>query len=578
MPEDTQDTIVSQRQSLTYEAKDLDLISAIDKAIQESNEIKAEMDSQGAINKAYWKNGSAKDEKIHPKRSRAKVNRIFTDTETLIPLITSEIPEGVVVGTDDNNIKYSVQKALKIVYESKYKMKHKFQTLARHWILFKVGIMKYRWDKDKKFVTENVLPRKVGFDKRATSFENCEYIWEEMEDTVEGLMDKFKNKKKELETRFGKDNLKSKVKYIEFWGGNGEWLVWKLQEIVLEKIKNPNFDYENPENNLFVKPQFPYLILSVFNNGDNTSLYDETSLIEECIPTQDGVNQLERQILDLNEGRKRVWAFDSTAVNKNVQQQLVDETGDLAVSYDGKFNPNAVAQVQAGIPDASMQNNLLHLLAEIDNIFGTHPTTKGEQAGSETARGRQLLMTGDVGRLDPIVSNLEDVCEEWYNAYLHMHKVYADNSETITDGKETFILDFSQIPGGIRIMVQKGTTLPTDEKTKHDQAVALSQAGLMSPKSLYEEIGYPNPDAYYKELVDWLTLTGKIAPPQVMPQGEQLPQEEGQPAQEGQQDQGAQQLQKVQAILQSPQFQQLTDQEQQQYLQEAKQIVATINQ
>jgi hypothetical protein len=586
-----QETVVSERTSLTYDANDLDLISAIDKAIQESKTVKTDIDKQGEINRSFWRRGSAVDEKIHPKRSKAKVNRIFTDVETLIPLVTSEVPEGMVVGTDDNTLKCNIQESLKIEYESGYKMKQKFQRLMRHWMIYKIGILKYRWDNAKdKFVTENVLPKRMGFDKRATSWENCEYAWEELEDPLEKVIEKFPKKKKDLELKFGKDNPKSKVHYFEFWGGTGKWVVWRLQEIILDKLLNMNFDYDNPENNIFKEPEFPYLTLNVFNLGDDTSLYDETSFIEESIPAQEGVNSLERMFINLNEGRQRVWAFDTTAVNQKVQQQLVDETGDLAVAYNGKFNPQAVHQVQAGIPDASFQANLQHLLSEIDNIFGVHPATKGVQQAQEqeTAKGRQLLLSADIGRLDPIVSNLEDVCEKWYNAYLHMNKVFADKPANITDGKQSYELDFSQIPSGVRIIVQKGTTLPTDEKTKHDQALALSKGGLMSPKDLYEEIGYPNPEEFFNDLVQWLTMTGKIVQPAPMgqtPPGGTPPQPGAQPpggmpsgAPQGQPggDPHAQQLQKLQQMLQSPQFQQLPPEEQKKYLEQAKQIMAQI--
>ena len=353
------------------------MIQAIEKAISESSELKSQMDEQGKTKKLYWKRGTAIPDELHPNKSKALVNRIFTDVETLIPIITSETPEGVVLGSDDPNVKNTLQKGLAIAYESKYRMKQKLQKMCRHWMISKVGVIKYRWDKSKSaIVFENVLPKKIGFDKRATDKNNCEYMFEEMEDKIEDLITKFPKAKTQIEQKFGKDKPKSKVKYKEFWGGNGQWVTWKLQDIILDKLKNPNFDYDNPENNIFDIPRFPYLILSVFNLGDETSLYDDASLIEVCIPTQDAIKDLERMAIDLNKGRKRVWALDSSVISEKVRQQLIDETGDLAIVYNGKLSPHAVQQAQAGIFDASMQNNLLHLLAEIDNQIGVHPSTK----------------------------------------------------------------------------------------------------------------------------------------------------------------------------------------------------------
>ena len=78
----------------------------------------------------------------------------------------------------------SLQKGLKLAYEVKYRMQQKLQQMIRHWFLYRVGVLKYRWDKDKGFITEPVLPKKIGMDKRATSRDNCEYVYEEMEDTL----------------------------------------------------------------------------------------------------------------------------------------------------------------------------------------------------------------------------------------------------------------------------------------------------------------------------------------------------------------------------------------------------------
>jgi len=63
--------------------------------------------------------------------------------------------------------------------------------------------------------------RNIGFDGRATGiYRDCEYVWEQLEDTQENLIAKFPKKKKEIEQIFGQDKTpKSKIRYIEFWGG-----------------------------------------------------------------------------------------------------------------------------------------------------------------------------------------------------------------------------------------------------------------------------------------------------------------------------------------------------------------------
>jgi hypothetical protein len=589
MAENFEDVVTSYRRNLEYNASDEDLLSAIERAINESSELKLKIDRIGENNQQYWQVGKRKDDIIiHPKKSKTTVNRIFTDIETSIPIITSETPEPTVLGDLTNEQKINIQKSLELAYDVKYKMQLKLQSFIRSWYLSRIGVMKYRWDKEKGFVTENVVTAKIGFDKRATSIDNCEYLWEEMEDNVENLVKKFPKKKEEIYQTVGdKKNSKSKIKYTEFWGGGSEWVCWKLNKIILDKKKNPNYDFENEENNLFESPQFPYLLLNVFNLGKDTSLYDSTSLIEECIPVQDGANGLEQQIYDLNEGRKRVWVAAGTAISEKKAQSLVNETGDLCVYLDrAEAAKDGLFQVQAGVPDAGMYNNLTHLLSEIDNIMGMHSTTRGERAQQETATGRQLLIGSDYGRLDLIVRNVEECIEDWFNALLQMIRIYSTEGLTVNDGENTYTLNADDIPTGTQIMVTKGSTLPTDEKTKRDNAIALAQMNMIDPATLFEEMGYPNVEERVQNLYQWLQSTGKIVPQQPqMPQGGTAGQEGAVPAPQGQTapPQGGspeqakqQQLQRVQQIIQSPQFQQLPPAEQKQYIQQARQVVQAI--
>lgn len=577
------DTTVSIRENLEYNKPDEELVIAINKAIEDSMPLKNKIDEIGKRNKMFWSIGTDQNvNNIHKKKSRVVINRIFTDVETAIPILTSEVPEPTVVGVTDNQIQENIQKGLQIAYEVTYKLQAKLQMLLRHWFLFRLGVIKYRWDIDRGYTTENVLTRKIGIDRRATCKDNCEYIFEDLEDRVDNLIEKFPKKKKEILQIVGDKSPKSKVKYIEFWGGNAEWVVWKLGSVILEKKKNPNFDYEDETNNIFEKPEFPYLFLNVFTIGDDDGMYDSTSVIEQSIPLQEGANLEKRQIADLNEGQKRVWV--TTNVEEAVVQELINKTGDLAVRTR---TPNAVQQVQSGKPDASLFNDLASSLNEIDNVIGIHSTTRGAQPQrQETLGAQQMQMGADMGRLDLIVRNVEQVIEEWYNAYLHMIKVYSLGVETLSNGKETIELKREDIPQDIMIMVKKGSTLPIDRRTKYEEAQQLSASGMIPPRMLYEEMGYPDPDKIFQELIEWYTMTGRIVPQQPMMPGmggqpgqtqpgqEQPMQQEGQP----QGDETSAQMERLQGILQSPEFQQLPPEQQKEMIAQGRQIIKATQQ
>ena len=578
MPEEYS-TIVSSRTNLDYNASDEDLLLAIAKAKNESEQLKLKMDRVGSENQQYWQFGCLYDQrKVHPKKIKVVVNRIFTDVETGIPILTSENPAPEILKVDDNDLKLKLVKALDIAWDVDQKMQLKTQKMCRHWFIYRVGILKYRWDKRSGFCTENVLPFKIGFDKRASNLNDCEFVWEEMEDSVENLKAKFPNKKADIDKELGEGKSpKSKVKYIEFWGGHAEWVCWKIGNIILDKKKNPNYDFDNVDLNLFECPKFPYITLTVFNLGGDTGVYDSTSLIEECRPIQDTVNKLEEQIYDLNEGSKRVWIAAGRYISEKKAQEIVNETGDLLVYLDrAESAGDGLGQVQSGKPDAAMYNNLTHLLSEIDNIMGIHSTTRGERAQQETARGRQMLLGSDYGRMDMVVRNIEEAAEDWFNAYLQMHKIYAIGTINLSNGKETVILRADEIPSEVQVRVTKGSTLPTDDQSRHDNVLQLAQFGMVDPATLYQELGYDSIDKRVQSLYAWLQATGKMQPAGQPMQGQAMP---GQVQPQGQtqgQPQQADPLARINAVINSPEFGKMPPDQQQQILQQARQIVTSL--
>ena len=111
--EENTETILSYRTGLEFDKPEADLLLAIDKAMNESKALKQKVDGIGEMNFSYWQKGTlAETNKFHPRKSKVIVNRIFTDMETSIPIITSEPPEPSVLGSDNNDIKAKIQKEI----------------------------------------------------------------------------------------------------------------------------------------------------------------------------------------------------------------------------------------------------------------------------------------------------------------------------------------------------------------------------------------------------------------------------------------------------------------------------------
>jgi len=567
------EVIQAERDFLEYKANDDDLLSAINAAIKESVPMKELVDKIGKRNETYWQRGTDLEEEKHPNKAQIIDNRIFMSVETIIPMVAARTPEPEIAGELENTLRENLIKMLTIFYEVKSKVKQKLQNIVRHAMIYRIGVWKYRWDEG--FVLETVKPKKMGFDPRATETKNCEFMYEELEDNLENLWAKFPKKAKELKDMYGADKGKKKIKYVEFWGGNGEWVVWKLGHILLDKKKNPNFDYgsatpdeftgETPQSkNIFKKPQFPYLLLRIFNLGDQ--IYDDTTLIEQAIPLQDGINKRKCQISDLIEENKKVIVVSSNAMSKEEAQKLVNKYGMILIWLD-RGNIQDV-QVIGGQVDMAMYQDMAHSIAEVDNIMGTHSTTRGERGENETLGGRKLLTASDYGRTETIVENVEQLMEDLYNAYLHMIKVYGLEDVSFSNGTETVKITPEDIPNNIMVMVKKGSSLPVDKASRADMTMKLAQFGMVDPPTMFEELGFGKEDERTKRLYQWLAMTGKINPQAVAGMNEP----------QGGEQQKAQQLQQVQQAVSSPEFQQMPPEKQKEVVGRAKEVVQKIKQ
>ena len=572
MEKELEEIIISERKALELDMEDKDLAKEIDTRILESKKLKKEIDKRGKEREKYWKGDQLDLKRIHPKRAKIVDNRIFMGVETMIPILTGGIPEPEIEGKIDNELREKLTNTLKIAYEIKFGMKSKLRKFLRHWFIYYIGVFKYRWDEG--FITEVVHPFKIGFDNLADSLDNCDFMYELLEDTLANLIKKFPEAEKKIIKQFGKDRLGTKVRYVEFWGGGGEWVAWKLKDIILDKKKNPNFDYtgtkgekisktgeaieETSNNNLFKKPRFPYIIGNFFKLGGQ--IYDDTSLIEQGMPLQDATNKRKNQLSDLAEMNKRVWLASSQSITRQDFQLFLNKTGDYGLWLD----QGDITQIKdiSGTPDSSMWQDLSHSIVEIDNIMGVHSTTRGERGQQETLGGRQLLMGADYGRLGAIAEDtIEEVIEEWYNVFFHMLKVYGTEDFEYNTKDTQISLLREDVPNNILVMVKKGTTVPLDRGSRMEMAIQLSAADKIPPETLFEEMGYSKPEERAEELKEWWREQGKLQP--VAPAG----------MAGGAGGEGTEQLARLKEIMQLPDFQALPDEEKMNYINQAREIV-----
>lgn len=460
------------------------------------------------------------DEDIAEDKSDTRSNRIFLSLESIIPMLTAKPATPVVYNLKTSGKKeWEVlerlhQKLLIEIYnDCDLQLQKKMEVLIRQLNLYRIWFLKYGIKNGKIYVS-NVLPHKIYIDKYATTIEDADFIWEEVIMPVWQVVEKYPWHETALyDFVWWEENDWTKIKIMEYWTDEYFFVVFN-DNVLLHKEKNPLFDYSqtteidddgntlysNSSNNYFRNPKKPYLCFNVYGFGDE--LRDFTSLLEQGIPLQNDLNERMRQISN----NAHITA-DPYLIGKGVDKKRIQEfnenksTGD-AISLE---HWEEITYTQPPSLPWYITNSLDLLRIELDNIFWTHNTSRGERWQSETATGREILRQADHDRQAPIGRALERMLWSLYSAFTHLVKVFYEEEDLIPylwekDSKKYLEYLKNSDTDGMEIKILAGSTLPDDKIAIKTEAMALVQLGKITDEELYRRLGWDDPAEAAKEL------------------------------------------------------------------------------
>lgn len=531
-----EEVIETLKPVLSLDLEDNELVLQIDKNIEEAKEVwKKKTIEDGERNFKYYL-GKEDVKLTSGDKTRVVENVIFRNTETIIPVITSSTPEPRIFHPNKKFIE-KLRKILSMRWEVFDKMLEKSRVTIRRNFFWYLGVMKVRFDEDlKEIVWDTVKNDHVIVDP------NGNFAAQIVDDLTLGEVIKLypKNKDELLKLvgvkESNKKMLGSKITFIEYH--TPEFTVWKYKSIILDKQKNANWDWgetkevdemgiENSVSyNVLKQPAMPYIFLKTFNV--NSEIYGDTSLIEQAIPLQDLINKRKKQIDENAEEANGSLVGSGDFISK--EQFATIKGSPRERIWVEKGDARAALTRMAGNPlQGYVQDDLLMTKSEIDNIMGTHSTTRGAGSSSDTATEAVMEKQQDYGRIDDIIKSYEDFCEDYFNMTLQMmiihydkeHLIPVEGYDDISLSRELLIKEFSKIyrykdnelRGGKYeedskyvkpiVMVKRGSTLPTDDISKRNDAINLWGGGGIDPISLYEDLNDPNPELRAKRLFIW---------------------------------------------------------------------------
>ena len=162
-------------------------------------------------------------------------------------------PPGInILPSRDGEIAQDFARKLESFFRKKYvdlNIKETMRMGYRNLYFGRLIVIKAFWNPTiNDFDYRAIDPRYVRFSKFANKEQNTEFAIESIMDNLCAVIDRFPSKKDELMKKFGiYDDAELYIKnpdviYKEAW--IGDYVIFKLENIILDKIKNPYWDWD----------------------------------------------------------------------------------------------------------------------------------------------------------------------------------------------------------------------------------------------------------------------------------------------------------------------------------------------
>jgi len=500
--------IIDKSPDIGYDSPNEELIKLADKWIVEAKPLHEKFKKKQDRNENYWLANQVDDKRLSKYANKVIINKVFQSLETIIPRATRRLPAAMVSlpseedpGKEVDAIRYANNlENILFALADGLDLKGKAKDFCRFQCLYYLACLKFGYDEDKGIWVENLRPQTLLVPPNFYD----EYVIEFHQGTVESMLKRFPDKEEEVLATLNKKFKVTKGESIKGWRVSYyevttcKFKFWKFMDVMLQKVKNPHWDDDDKKNHWKV-PETDYIFSDLWQLGKN--VYSQTTLVDQAISLQDGLNKRKRQIGDnADHANGSLIVYGENGITKKEAAAIEANRGrPNSVTWTEKGVQGGVQQLQGQPLQPYVFEDMLHTEKEIDNTFGTHASLRGEKTpGEETLGGRQLLKDSDQERIDELTQMLERVFEKLFNAFAQLIKIHYTKDDYVTylgqDGTSVQIkVDKNLIKDGVAIKVRQGSTVTKDKATLASEAIVLWQNKAIDPISFYERIGDPHP-------------------------------------------------------------------------------------
>jgi len=210
--------------------EDNELKKLIENRWQSASTLWSEIEGIYKKNKAIYSNQAPWIENIPSNFPKITTGRIFTNTEAVINSIINNPPKPNVIPNRDDDAAVNVSSNLEKYFARKYELldvKETLRTSMRDLYFCRLMVLKPYWNPETDdFDVKRVDPQKVRFQASSNNEEDSEFSIEEIELPLLELINRYKDKEKEIMEQHGLKSIEevmiqnTKVTYKECWMGS----------------------------------------------------------------------------------------------------------------------------------------------------------------------------------------------------------------------------------------------------------------------------------------------------------------------------------------------------------------------
>jgi hypothetical protein len=447
-------------------------------------------------------------------------NLQFEAEETFLASALSKNPEPTVF-SDDTPEGDAIARAVRVMLQyhaNELKIRRKLALMVRQWSIYHLGVLKHGWNNQVNDV--EVTNRKIqdfifdptGHVDAYGDFNG--YLGERIKVTAEKLIEMFPEKKQDI-TESVENKLGTEVQYTEWWSADDTFTFFTYEKIVLDKYKNPYFNYAEPvlapdgqpmegemtkPRNHFAMPKKPYTFLSVFSLQEQP--HDITSLVEQNIPNQNRIRRRTEQIDYNTNAANNAYAFSADNFNEETAKQAAAARakGNPIIVPSGKPMGEAIMPLNAQDLPRTVFNELEIAKTDLRQSWGILGMTTQPADEDTTARGMILNQQNDSTRIGGgIGQSIEQVADNVFNWLTQLYYVFYDEPHFAAVMGTAKTLEYVTLQNAmlaipLSVSVSPDSLRPRDQITEINLAQALFDKGVIGPKTLLKMLSFPSPD------------------------------------------------------------------------------------